>query len=126
MSNENVENAIDSDSVNENVNGVAPCGAPDISDVKCVSESLLPASSTSIHSIPAPRMIGFLFIGFERWGTLKPVRKVDSKNRSWIPLQFGIWLRWPTKLVSTNGDLHLSFFGKRIKIWPLGNRLRFS
>jgi len=35
----------------------------------------------------------FIFIGFERWGGLRPAWKTDSQNRKWVPLVCGVWIR---------------------------------
>jgi hypothetical protein len=40
-------------------------------------------------------MTVFGFIGFERWGHLRPSYCWVDGRRCFIPLAFGLWVRWP-------------------------------
>jgi len=37
----------------------------------------------------------FFIFGFERWGWLRPARMWQKDGRCFIPLIFGLWIRWP-------------------------------
>lgn len=37
----------------------------------------------------------FWIFGFERWGDLRPAVCWMNDGRNFIPVIFGIWIRWP-------------------------------
>jgi hypothetical protein len=41
------------------------------------------------------KMNYFLFLGFERWGNLRPTKKWNPLGKCYVPLCCSIWIRNP-------------------------------
>jgi hypothetical protein len=40
------------------------------------------------------KMKTFIFVGFERWGNLRPAL-MWKRGRCFKPVALGVWIRWP-------------------------------